>query len=342
MKLRDFPELEESGYSRLDYIGHGAFGEVFLVQDGEGEKKILKEYYEKLGGLYFVEKAINARRSAVGITPEDVVMPERGKYFEKQLMVLMNHVDGQTFEDIFANCRDKVCKCVLPELVFPFLSKESGVDISIENGVQLVRQYVDETMGKIQLLMDNGLVHGDIKADNVMARRGGGATLIDFDFMLRQDVPLDDDDVLSWDCYSPPEGLTAEGSMPSRSYDIYSLGMSAMVELFGYSFLKKLDSALKVDIVPENPKKVLNDFLNRLYDIPLTGSPIVSGRIRRDLVEKLPDYLRWEVHGLVEFGIAALNRDPEARPKSAEEVRQLLEMRPSSAAMYYGPASLGK
>ncbi len=326
MKLKSLPELEESGYKVLDYIGHGGFGEVFLVKKGSGEKRVLKEYYEKLGGLGFVEKAIEVRRSAVGIAPEDVVMPESGQYFGKQLKVVMNHVDGQSYDEILSNFKKKAGDCILPEFEFPFLSSRGEQDEAAKGGVKLVQQYVSEAAAKIQLLMDNGLVHGDIKPENVMMRRQGGSTLIDFDFMLRRCEPLNDNSSLVWGLNSPPEVVVAASNWLPRTYDIYSLGMSAMMGLFGKPFLQKLDSTLRIDAKEE---KLLCDFMNRLYEIPLTESPIISARIRRDLVDKLPDYLRWDVHGLVEFGIAALSRDPKARPKSADEVRQLLEMRPS-------------
>ena len=80
-------------------------------------------------------------------------------------------------------------------------------------------------------LHDLGVVHRDVKPDNVLVDRGGHATLIDFDLAQRVDAPGEAPRVAGTLAYLRPEQARGEAATPAS--DLYAAGVMLHAALTG-------------------------------------------------------------------------------------------------------------
>jgi tetratricopeptide (TPR) repeat protein/predicted Ser/Thr protein kinase len=251
-------------------LGRGGMGEVFLAHDERlGRRVAIKRVRPALAGQ--VERFRREARAAARLSHPAVVqiydLVEEGP----DLAIVMEYVEGRTLTELTAG-----------GLPAPALA------------VRLARD-VAEGLAAAHAA---GLVHRDLKAENVIITPEGRAKILDFG-LAKPLLAVDGEESLTvhgavvGTCHSMSPEQASGGDVDPRS-DLFSLGVLLYELLTGRSPFRG-DNAL--------------DTLKRV----ITHHPPPLSALRRDLPR--------ELSGLTERLLA---KDREARPRSAAEVARAL------------------
>ncbi len=149
----------------------------------------------------------------------------------------------------------------------------------------LQRRYLRESMASklfaqlvsgVSYLHAKGIVHRDLKLENLLLDRNGGIIISDFGFANRFDFTSASNDMMATSCGSPcyaaPELVVSEGLYTGCAVDVWSCGVILYAMLAGY---------LPYDDDPANPE---GDNINLLYryivNTSLTFPEYVSAQAR--------------------------------------------------------------
>jgi serine/threonine protein kinase/WD40 repeat protein/predicted nucleic acid-binding Zn-ribbon protein len=235
------------GYEIRDQVGAGGFGAVYRAYQGVIEREV----------------AIKI------ILPEHANQPEfiRGFESEAQIVARLEH---PYIIPLFDYWRD-------PEgafLVMRFL-RGGSLTKRLKNGAIPLEdciRMVEQIASALSTAHRNGVVHRDLKPDNILLDEEGNAFLTDFGISKLVGKDSTSEDISGSLRYIAPEQLRAEP--PSTSVDIYSLGLMIFEMLTGtYPFgeipptqiiMKHLNDPIPDlrDYLPDAPE-VLNDILQK-------------------------------------------------------------------------------
>jgi hypothetical protein len=179
-------------------IGHGSFGLVHRAFDPDLQREIALKVL-RLGTGLDVDRALNEARMLARVKHPNVVSVFRVERGEDEVGLWMEYIDGQTLDD-------------LVRLQGRFGAREAALI-----GLDLCRA--------LAAVHAAGLVHGDVKAHNVMREQGGRVVLMDFGAgkdLARAHDPARGD-FAGTPLYVAPEVF--RGAARSTSSDIYSLGV---------------------------------------------------------------------------------------------------------------------
>ncbi len=174
--------------------------------------------------------------------------------------------------------------------------------------VPLIRYVIKNILFQIEVLMEQGLVHSDVKPGNIVLLpsndQGLIVTMIDFDFMQ----PLRNPSHLPFGTpyFMSPEALDGE---PSSTSDAFSLAMTAL-DLLNPPNLAACG-------IEDNEQDLSR---RRYYDWPFSHA---KNELQKQLLRCTPHY-ESEIHGLLNFVFSCLKLDPLKRPQSAKEMRDIL------------------
>ncbi|MGH3923310.1 MAG: serine/threonine-protein kinase, partial [Pseudonocardiaceae bacterium] len=193
------------GLRNLEKIGSGGFGTVY------------RAYQEALGRQVAV-KVINLRNP-----PEEVY--RRFKRECEALGKLDRHhnIVSVFLADITADDKN-------PYIVMEYLPNGSLADRGIRQWPDVVEIGV-KLAGALQAAHDAGVLHRDIKPDNVLVDHAGEPKLADFGIALLEEEVKHSSSVGTPD-YMAPELL--DGTPHTRAADIYSLGATLFCLLAGH------------------------------------------------------------------------------------------------------------
>ena len=159
-------------YKILSSIGKGGMGEVYLAEDTKLDRQIAL----KILPTEFAEDAermsrfVREAKSASALNHPNIITIYEINEFENTHYIATEFIDGKTLDDY---AKDNP------------LSYKSALDIAIQ-----VASGLDEAH-------EAGIVHRDIKPDNVMIRENGLAKILDFGIAKlteKQDVEIDSED----------------------------------------------------------------------------------------------------------------------------------------------------
>lgn len=102
-----------------------------------------------------------------------------------------------------------------------------------EAGRSLVWRKLHEVALGLLYLHKNGIIHSDIKSNNILVSKNGKAMLIDFGLSFEQSGSRLN--VKNWGAvqWRPPEYVVENGAGPSFAADVYSLGMCIVEAVTG-------------------------------------------------------------------------------------------------------------
>ena len=179
-----------------------------------------------------------------------------------------------------------------------------------------VYPYLEKVLDALIYAHDRGVVHRDLKPDNIMITTTGEVKLMDFGLARGEegDKVTQTGSSMGTPAYIPPEQIT--GARPTPAADQYSLGVILYEFLTGHRPFKE-----------KNPLKLLMQHLSEVPVDPLKLNPELPpscGAILLRMLEKSPEQ-RFESLRVVQEGLAALARgeawEVPKRPMNPEEIR---------------------
>jgi tRNA A-37 threonylcarbamoyl transferase component Bud32 len=194
-QVNPFPSGLLPGVELLDEIGRGALSVVFRVRrdDGEYAVKILQQAGDERAALDFRrEAALLAGIVHPGLAQIHEVGEAAGRPY-----LIMDLIEGTSLAEL-------VTEGPLAELRVAQLGVQVAAALAVAHRV--------------------GLVHRDVKPENVMVRSDGTAVLIDFGLAMRASTTITDT-VAGTFIYSAPEQAGMLRRAVDRRADLYALGV---------------------------------------------------------------------------------------------------------------------
>jgi Tol biopolymer transport system component/serine/threonine protein kinase len=194
--------------SILSSVGAGRFGEVFLAWDARLQRRVaLKLLHAASPSLASPTRAIEEARLLARVRHPNVLAVYGAEYLSDRVGIWTEFIEGRTLEAILAE------RGPLP------------VDEVIAIGIDLCRA--------LAAVHDAGLVHRDVKAQNVMRETGGRIVLMDFGtgYELARATPREGD-LSGTPLYLAPELF--RGASPSAATDVYAVGVLLFRLLTGH------------------------------------------------------------------------------------------------------------
>ena len=253
-------------YEILQLIGVGGMANVYKARDVIDERlvavKILREEYAS--NEEFVRRFKNESKAIAALNHPNIVKVYDVSFSDKMQSIVMEYIDGITLKDYID--QQKIIRW-----------KEA-----VHFTVQILRA--------LQHAHDKGIVHRDIKPQNIMLLQDGTIKVMDFGiarFARSQMATITDKAIGSVHYISPEQ---ARGEKTDEKTDLYSVGVMLFEMLTG-KLPFTADSAVSVAIqqIQSKPKRP------------------------RDLNPSIPE-------GLEQITMKAMQKDPAKRYQSAAEM----------------------
>lgn len=209
MELDHLIGQEIKTYEIRDMIGKGGFGAVYLAhQPSVGRDVAIKI-----------------------ILPQFANKPEFIRRFDSEAQIVAR-LEHPHIVPLYDYWRDPTGAF----LVMRYLRGGSLRDSLDETGawdILAVTQMVAQISAALTLAHNNGVIHRDLKTDNIMLDETGNTYLSDFGIAkeLSSEANLTQDNILGTPAYLAPEQIRGQG--PSPQSDIYALGIVAYEVLTG-------------------------------------------------------------------------------------------------------------
>jgi hypothetical protein len=195
----DMTPTEWGPFAITAEIARGAFGRVFQAVDPDLQVDIaLKVIGSGASGEPDLSHGLKEARLLAKVSHPNVVRIYRVERIANEVGIAMELIRGRTLHDVVKSAG-------------PFAAREAaGIGIDLCRAVAAVHAA--------------GMIHGDVKAHNVMRETGGRTILMDFGAgrMLDRDV-AGDEDFAGTPVYLAPEVFG--GAARTKTSDIYSLGV---------------------------------------------------------------------------------------------------------------------
>ena len=269
-------------YEVEELIGHGGMSSVYKAHDSLLERhvalKVLHEQYN--GDEDFVERFKREARLVAQLQhPNIVTVIDRGAEDDRQYIVF-EYIEGENLKELVVR-RGRL-----------------GVREALAIALEVARG--------LAFAHDNGLIHRDVKPQNVLLNGDGRAKVTDFGIARTLDVDgmTQTGTVLGTSNYIAPE--QASGKRVDAHSDVYSLGavlyelLAGDVPFPGESFL-----AVAMKHVHEPPPNILDV----RGDIPLRVAAAVDRALEKDPEQRFPTMDAFAAE--LEASLAELDRDDE-------------------------------
>jgi serine/threonine protein kinase len=261
-----------------------------------------------MGVVYRARHALMRRDTAVKLLLPDRADAAAIQRFEREVCLTcqLTHPNtiqvydyGRTPDGIFYYAMELLAGLNLHDLIFRFGPQPEG------RVIQILTQ-VCESLAEAHAL---GLVHRDIKPSNIFLCARGGVLdwvkVLDFglvrEFRNRSDARGEEHEFAGTPSFMPPEAIKNSAASDPRS-DIYAVGAIGFFLLTGKGVFEDEDSL-------------------KLQDEQLAAAPVPPS-------QRTTNHISDELEKAI---LRCLERDPEQRPQSALELRDLFLTSPHSA-----------
>ena len=187
-------------YQILEKLGQGGMGEVFLAEDTELNRKVALKFLPSSSSsdAHALERFKQEARSAAALNHPNITTIYEIGIWEDRPYIAMAFIDGQKLTDMIV---------------------EGGADIN--RTLDVVIQ-ISEGLGKAH---HAGIVHRDIKPDNILLDKDGRAKIVDFGIAKLKGVSQLPSEIstLGTACYMSPEKIGGEET--DQRSDIFALGV---------------------------------------------------------------------------------------------------------------------
>ena len=264
--------LIDGRYQLLQLSGRGGMAQVHRAHDEflgrDVAIKILREQYSE--DEQFVERFRREAHSVASLShPNIVQIYDRGRAEDGRYYIVMEHVPGGTLKEHIQS--------------YGTLEPDSAAEVVVQ------------IAGALGLAHEQGVIHRDVKPQNVLITRNGDAKVADFGIARAASAATisQTDRVLGTVRYMSPEQAMGKPATPAS--DLYSVGVVLYEMLTG-----------KVPFEAESPTAISMKHVNEPPRPPGELNPAVSK----------------EMNALV---LKLLSKHPEDRPADATEVVEDLE-----------------
>jgi serine/threonine protein kinase len=276
-----------SHYRIEEKLGSGGMGEVFLAEDTSLRRKVAVKFLslEKQPDQTAHHRIIREARSAAGLEHSNICTIHEIGTVDGKDFIVMEYVDGQTL-------RDRLAKGPIPP--------------------DLALRIVSDVAEALEEAHENGIIHKDLKPENIMITRRGQTKILDFGLamkMISKEAIESSADTLStsvWGqegggtlSYMSPEQLLGE-SIDIRS-DLFSLGIVFYEMLARNNPFKAANSVATCDrILHEEPKPIhqiapeVPEDIGKLITQMLAKNPDDRPASARELLASLRELMRSE------------------------------------------------
>ncbi len=264
-----------SHYKILEKLGEGGMGVVYKAKDTKLDRKVALKFLpvQLASDGEFKERFKREAQAAAALNHPNIITIHEVAEYETRPFIAMEYVEGESLKDLIAR-KDLSVGEVL------------DVALQISDGLAVAHQA--------------GIVHRDIKPQNVLIGKDGRARICDFGLAkAKRDVTLTQaGSTLGTVAYMSPE--QAQGKEVDHRTDIWALGVVVYEMLTGQMpFKGEHEQAVICSILNEDPE-------------PLTS-------FRTDI----PSYVEQVVN-------KALEKDQTSRYQNIQEILQDLKTSPAS------------
>ncbi len=249
-------------YKVISKIGAGGMAEIYLAEDKfDGKKVAIKILHpDKKNDIVAIKRFNSEINLTKKVSSPHVIKIYDHEFNEDNRYIVMEYIDGDIFKD-YIEKRTKLT-----------------VDETIEFSKQLALGFAE--------IHKHGIVHRDIKSQNIMISEHGKIKIIDFGIALTEesDRLTRADKIIGSVQYLAPEILNQE--KPTIKWDIYALGILMFEMLTGSTPFNEKDAVStamkhKTAKIPE---------VNKIVDsIPQSVANIISRATAKDTSSRYND-----------------------------------------------------
>lgn len=297
-------ELLKRKYNIKRQVGHGGMAEIFLANDKETGKEVAIKILEPSSRNDRIKQKrfMHEIRLLKKVDSPHVVKLFDAEMSDANCYIVMEYVDGDILKDYIKN-RSRLT-----------------VDEAVEFAIQLAEGF-DE-------IHRNGIIHRDIKSQNIMVAEGGMIKIIDFGIAIDADSEelTRTDMLIGSPQYVSPELIRQE--VPTIQSDIYALGI-IMYEMIAGDVPFSGSSAL--DTLTQHRDKPMPKICQRFPNIPQSVENIILKATAKDQTKRFKDM--YEMRAALKKALKPehMNELPihlEGKPR-----KKLVERMTSKAAM---------
>ncbi len=271
----------EGRYVITDLIGDGGMANVYkandILEDRTVAVKILKD--EFLENEEFIRRFKNESKAIALLNHQNIVRVYDVSFSDKMMSIVMEYVEGVTLKDYI----------------------ELRGALSWKDAVYFMTQI----LRALQHAHDNGIVHRDVKPQNIMIMEDGSVKVMDFGiarFSRSGNKTITDKAIGSVHYISPEQAC---GEKTDEKSDIYSCGVM-LYEMLTGSLPFEADSAVSVAIMqmqnePEKPTSIKEDIPEGLEEIVLRAMQKDPQRRYQSSAEMLRDIDEFKKNPSISF-----------------------------------------
>ncbi|MFC1959501.1 protein kinase [Chloroflexota bacterium] len=150
--------------------------------------------------------------------------------------------------------------------------------------VETVAQILDQITAALSVAHRRGVVHRDLKPDNILLDEDGNAYLSDFGIAKSVGHETSDDNISGSLQYMAPEQL--QGQPPTPEVDLYSLGLMTYHMLAG---THPWTGSTPSDMIAKHLTEPLPDICNLRFDLPLAIDDVIQNATAKQPDERFTD-----------------------------------------------------
>jgi len=245
-----------SHYKILDKLGEGGMGVVYKAQDTKLDRTVALKFLPPQASATqeTKDRFIQEAKAAAALNHNNICTIHGVEEHDGNMFIVMEYIEGGTL-------RQKL----------PYAKVADAVSAAIQIGEALQEAHA------------KGIVHRDIKADNVMLTSKGQAKVMDFGLAkLKGALKLTrTSSTVGTLCYMAPEQIQG-GEVDHRS-DIFSFGVLLFEMLTGkLPFRGEHEAAMVYSIVNETPDTVLR----HRSDLPAELDRIIARALEKDTQDR--------------------------------------------------------